>query len=1017
MADRPSVSVIMPARNAEATIEAALESLKVQSVIDWEALVVDDRSTDDTAAILQRMALADPRIRYMLGGGEGAAGARNRGIAAAQAPWLAFLDADDWVDAAFLAKMLDALKAAPDHQIAYCAYRRVMPDGSMTDGFADPRVRDEPFETFARTCAVVTINCLLVDRQMVVDAGGFDTGLRTCEDWDLWQRLSRAGARWLMVDEALSYYRSSTGSLTRDSGQMLADGRTVIRRAFDADPRVAHPLPAYAQGITDARGLSMEEAYAWFAFWNIIVAEVGGVGAPVDVEPLAHLSHGPDRAEAIADNIIEALVVGLRLVPAQLAAHWAAYAGIIDRFLAELGRLWNDAGAERRIRYALDRKLIAYDSLAEPRMLGLTLGLRVAMDAPPDVALPPGIDRLHAYIVWQDEVRSIAEPGALGGFGALEWVDQIHFPDQSREAIGGFIRWLAAPVAISHALSAHGLDWQAPPLQARMSRKLGTLFGVGPTPYAAALAEGEAVIARAPELYPAGGHNHALARRAVEARARALATPRPVMPTVALRETPAEAERSGDRKAFWDSYFAHEDPWNYGSPYEQEKYRLQLSLLPDRPLGRALELACAEGVFTAQLADRVDHLLATDIAEPAVSRARHRLADRTNIDFAVLDLARDALPIGLDLIICSEVLYYLDDEAELASVAARLAAALGPGGTLVTAHAHMIADDRSRTGFDWSNPFGVKVIADVLAATPGLALDHSIQTELYRVDRFCRVADDAVHPSPLVQDHALMAPLELSVARRVIWNSAPTLRAEAADERRATLPVLMYHAVAEGGSDELRRYRVAPGMFRDQMRWLRSHGYHTVTADQVQWHLAHDEPFTGRPVWITFDDGLQDFADHGWPLLQALDMTAEIFLVTDHVGGRAQWDARFGVPAPLMDAATIARLAGEGVFFGSHLASHSAADGLSTAALADEMLRSRAMIERWIGWAPAALAAPYGAIDERFGRLASQCGYTLAIGGGQGAVTLGQSPFDLTRMEVRGDHSLADFTGMMEALL
>lgn len=1017
MPKSPQVSIIMPARNAEATIEAALDSLKAQSMTDWEAVVVDDGSTDGTAAIIGRLSNADPRIKHIRGPGEGASAARNRGIAAAHGQWLAFLDADDWVDPRFLEKMLAALEQATDYRVAYCMFRRVMPDGSMTEGYAYPRVHDNPFEVFARSCAAVIVNCLLIDRQMVIDAGGFDTELRTCEDWDLWQRLSRAGARWLMVDEALSYYRASTGSLTRDSNRMLADGYKVIHRGFGPDPRVAQPLPAHADGLDDPHGLSADETYAWFAFWNIVVAAINGEAARFDLQPLAHLSHGPDRADAIADNIVEALSVGLRVVPAQLAARWPDYAAPIDRLLADIGRVWDDSIAERRVRYALDHKLLAYDDLAAPRSLGLTLGLRVPMDAPPDTVLRDGQDRLYAYMTWDDEVRAIAEPGALGDFGAFEWVDQMHFPDPSRKSVGPYIRALASPRDIGHALDIHGLAPEAPRTSSRLARMVTALIRTAASPYAIALAEGEALIARASGLYPPGSHSLALARLAVQARAQSLAAPRPAFPSPTPRETPAEATRGSDRKIFWDEYFAREDPWNYGSPYEQEKYELQLSLLPDRPIGRALELACAEGLFTARLAERVDHLLATDIAAPAVMRARQRLAGQGNVDFAVLDLSRDALPDDLDLIVCSEVLYYLDDVAELAAVAARLAAALAPGGTLITAHAYMIGDDRTRTGFDWSNPFGVEGIAKVLGETASLALDHSIRTELYRVDRYCRVEDADVRPTPLMRDHALTVSLEPAVARRIIWNGAPTLRAEAAGERRQSLPVLMYHAVAETGAEELRRFRVTPTAFRDQMRWLRSHGYHAITADHVQWHLTHDEPFAGRPVWITFDDGLQDFADRAWPVLQALDMTAEIFLVTDHVGGRSQWDAHFGPAAQLMDAGTIARLSAEGAFFGSHLATHRAADGLSTPDLAEELLRSRAMIERWIGWAPTAVAAPFGAIDGRFGRLAEQCGYGLAMGGGQGPVTLGDLPFDLTRMEVRGDREQDDFVAMMEALL
>lgn len=1013
MAELPRVSVIMPAYNAETTIEAALDSLAAQTFTGWEVVVVDDGSTDGTGTILARRAAADSRIRLITGAREGASAARNRGIAVARAKWMSFLDADDWIEPVFMERMLGALEAEPGHSVAYSGYRRVMPDGAMTTSFVDPRVRDAPFEIFARTCGVVTTNCLMMDRQMVTDAGGFDTSLRTCEDWDLWQRLSRAGAQWLMVDEPLAYYRASTGSLTRATRQMLEDGRRVVFRAFAPDPRVENPLPHYADGLDSANGLSPDEAYAWFALWNMVVALVAGDDISIDRQILAALSHGPEQAESVADTLVEALSVSLRTVPRGLSARWPDYAAAMDRLFTEMGRAWDDPVAERRMRYALDHKLLCHDDLTTPRALGLTLGLRMPVDAPAVTERPGAQDRLYAYLMNGDAVTAIAQPAMLGRYDLLEWVDQTAFPDPSRKAIGPFIRALAAPANIRRAEARHGLDTSKLGLIERVARKLNP---ADDGDRQKASAQGARLVARLPDMYPAGGHNQALALLAVEARAEALAAPAAASAAAPSSGPPAEAARDGDRKAFWDSYFAVEDPWNYGSPYEQEKYRLQLSLIPDRPVGTALELACAEGRFSVLLAGKVGHLTATDIAEPAVARARARCADRANVDFAVLDLSRDPLPQDMDLIVCSEVLYYLDDVAELTAVAARLAQALAPGGMLVTAHAHMIGDDRGRTGFDWSNPFGVKRIAQVLEATPGLVLDRSIQTELYRIDRFRRVEAGVAAPDPVIEQHELTAPLDPAVARRIIWNGAPTLRGEAAAERRTAVPVLMYHSVADEGPDALRRYRIARRDFRDQMRWLRSNGYHAVTADHVRWHLTHGEPFAGRPVWITFDDGFQDFADHAWPILQGLDLTAEVFLVTDHVGGTTAWDARLAQPAPLMDAATIGRLAGEGAFFGSHLASHRAADGLSSRELATELLRSRALIERWIGWAPSAVAAPYGATDGRFGRLAEQCGYGLAIGGGVGPVRLCDQPFDLTRMEMRGDRALGDFTAMMEAV-
>lgn len=1017
MADSIRISVIMPARNAQSTIDRALDSLKAQSVSDWEVIVVDDGSTDSTHTLVEEMMSKEPRIRLVRGAGEGASGARNRGIRCARGRFLSFLDADDWIEPQFMATMLDALEAAPDHDIAYCAFRRVMPDGQMTEGVADPRVQQEPFEVFARTCAVVTINCLLIERQLVLDAGGFDTSLLTCEDWDLWQRLSRAGARWLMIDEPLSFYRSTSGSLTRNSRQMLSDGKTVIYRAFGPDPRVDRPLVEYAQGIRDARGLSPEEAYAWFAFWNIVVAAVVGEEEALDLSDLRALSHGPDRAQAIADNIVEALSVALRIVPQQLAACWPRYEAMIDRLLRELGRVWQDPVAERRVRYALDQKILSYDGLTEPRYLSLTHGLRVDLDSPPETMIPSDLDRMYAYIDWDFRTRAIIEPGALGHFGPFEWVDQIFFPEPSRKAIGPFIGALARPAPIAVALQAHGLEPPRMSASRRLLDRLRKKIATRRSPFETSLAEGSDLIARQNHLYVPGSHNFALAQVANSARARALAAARPQSAQMPRRQPPPEAGREGDRRQFWDNYFSNRDPWNYGSDYEQEKYRLQLELVPAQPARNALELACAEGMFTVQLAERVGQLLATDISKHAVHRARQRLSGCDNVDFAVLDLSKNDLPRNLDLIVCSEVLYYLNDEAELAAVTARLADALAPGGAIVTAHAYVTVDDPDTTGFDWENPFGVKVISETFARTHGLVHERSVRTDLYQVDRFRKHVELPSAPAPIISRVEMTATLEPAVARHVVWDRTIMSRSKAADERRTSLPALMYHGVCDDGPSALRRYRITPELFRAQMRWLRSNGYHAITTHQIAWHLINDVPFAGRPVWISFDDGLQDFADHAWPELRAADLTAEVFLVTSHVGGEAVWDSSFGQPAPLMDCNTIARLAAEGVFFGSHLATHRAADGLSTQALAEEMLFSRAMIERWIGWTPNALCAPYGATDGRFGRLAEQCGYSVAIGGGVGPVSLGDTVFDLRRMEVRGDRPFEAFTEMMEALL
>ena len=145
---------MVPAHNAEATLARALDCLLDQEIVDWEAIIVDDASTDSTPAIIAGYVERDARFRALTSNALSPAAARNSGISTARGHWLVFLDADDWVDASFLAKMLAALKTAPDAVAAYCGSRRVMPDGELTPSSISTEVAIQPFETFARQCAI-----------------------------------------------------------------------------------------------------------------------------------------------------------------------------------------------------------------------------------------------------------------------------------------------------------------------------------------------------------------------------------------------------------------------------------------------------------------------------------------------------------------------------------------------------------------------------------------------------------------------------------------------------------------------------------------------------------------------------------------------------------------------------------------------------------------------------------------------------------------------------------------------
>jgi peptidoglycan/xylan/chitin deacetylase (PgdA/CDA1 family) len=503
-------------------------------------------------------------------------------------------------------------------------------------------------------------------------------------------------------------------------------------------------------------------------------------------------------------------------------------------------------------------------------------------------------------------------------------------------------------------------------------------------------------------------------RRAEEETAR-LPRPAAAVRADASRGGPDIAWKADDRRGYWEALFETADPWDYGSDYEIEKYYRTLDLLPDAPIGAALELACAEGRFTRLLAPRVGSLLATDIADRALSRAARQCEGIANVTFRRLDLEADPLPGGFDLIVCSEVLYYLADEAALRAVARRIRDALAIGGHLVTAHAFVLADDQNRTGFDWDHDFGAATIARTFAATPGLVAEQALETDLYRVDRFRR--DDAAVAPPIEAEAApILAALTPAVTRQVVWGGAEARRgALRRSTTSASVPVLMYHRIGEDAPPRLARFSVTPARFEAQLRLLRRRGYHAISSAELRWFIDARQPIPGRPVLITFDDGYRDFAELAWPILRANDFTAEVFVPTDLVGTTARWDAAYGTPAPLLGWEELAALARDGLVVGSHLARHADGLGLSTATLAEELARSRAVLEARLGREVRSFAAPYGSLDERFARLAAQCGYHVGFSTRSAVAQVSDPPLMLPRLEVPGDWEIDTFGDAIRA--
>lgn len=489
------------------------------------------------------------------------------------------------------------------------------------------------------------------------------------------------------------------------------------------------------------------------------------------------------------------------------------------------------------------------------------------------------------------------------------------------------------------------------------------------------------------------------------------------MRSTAISNRKAEAFQVADAAVYGLKYFetlfaTQPDPWEYTSLYEQTKYKQTLGLLPPIQIGRALELACAEGHFTAQLAARVKSLIAADISQIALNRAAERCAGLENIRFMSLDLTKDPLPGRFEMILCSEILYYIGGREALRAFARKVADALEPGGYFLTAHANLVVDQPDRTGYNWDHPFGAKGIGETFASTRPLQLVKELRTPLYRIQLFQR-DDRAGLPfrrrPPEVVELPQPTPPPPYVAEDVLWNGGSPRRYGNTEVVTDRLPILMYHSVHPNGSPETARYRVTPEAFEEQLRYLHEAGFYSVKLEDWHTAMASKSPLPGRAVSLTFDDGYLDFLAYAWPLLKRYGFSATVFLVAAEIGRSNCWDSFYGKEVPLLGWQELHQLQDQGVEFGSHSVSHLPLTALSVEEVVREGTRSRVLLERKLGVPIKFFAYPYGDVDQVVQHLIGACGYVFGLSCRPGLSSFQDSLLALPRIEVTGSDRLQEF--------
>lgn len=247
------VSVLIPTHNAARHLAATLDSLCAQSEKNWEAIVVDDGSSDRTFDVASGYAQRDRRIQVVAQEHGGTQAARNAGLARARGEWVALLDHDDTWHPEKLATQLALARRDPRANLLFTNY-------TDWDGSRDLRLRyRRPVDVPAGDVAVdLARGCLfqastvMVPRRLVEAIGGFDPRFHYCGDWALWLAIARRGIEARGTWRPLVRYRVWAGNESRHLCAMQAEVVCMLEHAGSVAP-AGRLRRACALGLRHAR--------------------------------------------------------------------------------------------------------------------------------------------------------------------------------------------------------------------------------------------------------------------------------------------------------------------------------------------------------------------------------------------------------------------------------------------------------------------------------------------------------------------------------------------------------------------------------------------------------------------------------------------------------------------------------------------------------------------------------------------------------------------------------------------
>jgi len=287
----PRVSVLIPAYNAESTIEAALASILRQSCADFEVVVVNDGSTDSTPCILESIRARDERVRLIHVEQGGIIRALNTGLSACEGEFVARMDADDISHPERLRLQVEMMDARPDISVCsclICMFPRANVLGGMEryERWLNSLVAPADISRDIFVESPVAHPSVMLRKKELIEVGGYQEH-GWAEDYDLWLRYHCAGKRFAKVERTLVCWRQCEGRLTFTDGRYSLENflRAKAHYIHDLLGETRRPVVVWGAGKTGKRLLKQLER-ADIAVEAVIDIDPGKIGRSLRGRPI-----------------------------------------------------------------------------------------------------------------------------------------------------------------------------------------------------------------------------------------------------------------------------------------------------------------------------------------------------------------------------------------------------------------------------------------------------------------------------------------------------------------------------------------------------------------------------------------------------------------------------------------------------------------------------------------------------------------------------------------------------------